>query len=74
MKRWRGWGERLIIIVSPEFKGRGERHALRGGGHRHSGGGRETHNSGRTAAAGEEVGAGGCVPETLEQRITQTQL
>ncbi len=34
MKRWCGWGERLINILSPEFKGRGERHTLRGGGHR----------------------------------------
>jgi hypothetical protein len=31
MKRWRGWGERLINVMSPEIKGRGDRHALRGG-------------------------------------------
>ena len=32
MRLWRGWGERLINILSPKFKGRGERHALRGAG------------------------------------------
>ena len=32
MKRWRGWGKHLISILSPEFKGRGQRHMLRGAG------------------------------------------
>ncbi len=31
MRRWCGWGERLINIMSPEFEGRGEGHALREG-------------------------------------------
>ena len=59
MRRWCGWGEGPISFVSPKFKGRGERQALRGGGHRHSSGGRGTHDSGRAAAAGGKVGAGG---------------
>ena len=32
MKRWRDWGERLINIVSPEFKGRVKKEALRKAG------------------------------------------
>jgi hypothetical protein len=59
MKRWCGWGECLINIRSPEFKGRGDRHALCGAGI-------GTHEavaghlgSGRAAVAGREVGAGG---------------
>ena len=31
MKRWCGWGELLINILSPAFQERGERHALLGG-------------------------------------------
>jgi hypothetical protein len=38
MKRWLGWGDGLITILSPRFTGRGEMQALRGGGHRHYGG------------------------------------
>jgi hypothetical protein len=34
MKRWCGWGERLTNLISPEFRGSGEGHALRGGGSR----------------------------------------
>ena len=61
MKRWRGWGERRVNKTSPEFKGHGERHKLRGGGHWHSLGGRGTHDSGRAVAAGGEVGVGGII-------------
>ena len=57
MKRWRGWGERLISVLSPEFQGHGERQALRGGGRRLSSRRRGTHDSGTAAAAGGEVGA-----------------
>lgn len=57
MRLWLGWGERLINIVSPKFKRRGERHARLGGEYRHSSGGRWTHDSGIVAAADGGVGA-----------------
>jgi hypothetical protein len=58
MKLWLGWGEGLINILFPEFKGRGKRRKLRVGGRRLSEGGRGAPSGGRAAAAGEEVGAG----------------